>query len=206
MRFKSQKPCTNATNSLVSNMPRSDDRAPRHADLNRQLKLYNENDIPGLLKDVPNPLILILDGVQDPHNLGACLRSAECAGCTFVVITKKNSAPVNETVRKVAVGAAESLPIVQAGNLRNALVKLKTAGVWIAGTSDHKTSQSLYAAKLTGPLAIVMGAEGDGIRHLTAVTCDFLIRIPMLGEVPCLNVSVSTGVCLFEAVRQRGHR
>jgi 23S rRNA (guanosine2251-2'-O)-methyltransferase len=187
-------------------MPRSDDRAPRHADLKRQLKLYNENDIPDLLKDVPNPLILILDGVQDPHNLGACIRSAECAGCAFVIITKKNSAPVNDTVRTVAVGAAESLPIVQAGNLRNALVKLKNAGVWIAGTSDHKTSQSLYAAKLTGPLAIVMGAEGDGIRHLTAVTCDFLIRIPMLGEVPCLNVSVSTGVCLFEAVRQRGHR
>ena len=187
-------------------MPRSDDRAPRHADLNRQLKLYNENDIPVLLKDNPNPLILILDGVQDPHNLGACLRTAECAGCAFVVITKKNSAPVNETVRKVAVGAAESLPIVQAGNLRNALVKLKEGGVWIAGTSDHKTSQSLYAAKLTGPLAIVMGAEGDGIRHLTAETCDFLLRIPMLGEVPCLNVSVSAGICLFEAVRQRGHR
>jgi len=187
-------------------MPRSDDRAPRHADLNRPLKLYNENDIPDLLKDNPNPLILILDGVQDPHNLGACIRSAECAGCAFVIITKKNSAPVNETVRKVAVGAAESLPIVQAGNLRNALVKLKEAGVWIAGTSDHKTSQSLYAAKLTGPLAIVMGAEGDGIRHLTAETCDFLIRIPMLGTVPCLNVSVSAGVCLFEAVRQRGHR
>jgi len=187
-------------------MPRSDDRAPRHADLNRQLKLYSEGDIPSLLKDQPNPLILVLDGVQDPHNLGACIRTAECAGCAFVIITKKNSAPVNDTVRKVAVGAAENLPIVQANNLRNALVKLKEGGVWIAGTSDHKTSQSLYAAKLTGPLAIVMGAEGDGIRHLTAETCDFLLRIPMLGEVPCLNVSVSTGVCLFEAVRQRGHR
>lgn len=187
-------------------MPRSDDRAPRHADLNRQLKLYTESDIPALLENNPNPLILILDGVQDPHNLGACLRTAECAGCAFVIVTKKNSAPVNDTVRKVAVGAAETLPIVQANNLRNALVKLKEGGVWIAGTSDHKTSQSIYAAKLTGPLAIVMGAEGDGIRHLTAETCDFLLRIPMLGEVPCLNVSVSTGVCLFEAVRQRGAR
>ena len=87
-----------------------------------------------------------------------------------------------------------------------ALVKLKDAGVWLAGTSDHKASQSLYAAKLNGPLAIVLGAEGDGIRHLTAETCDFLVRIPMLGQVPCLNVSVSAGVCLFEAVRQRGHR
>jgi 23S rRNA (guanosine2251-2'-O)-methyltransferase len=117
-----------------------------------------------------------------------------------------SSPAVTDTVRKVAVGAAETMPIVQANNLRNALVKLKDAGVWLAGTSDHKASQSLYAAKLTGSLAIVLGAEGDGIRHLTAETCDFLLRIPMLGQVPCLNVSVSAGVCLFEAVRQRGHR
>ena len=187
-------------------MARSNDRPPRHADLLRPLELYDEADIPRLLEKHKDPLILVLDGVQDPHNLGACLRTADCAGCAFVVITKKNSSPVNDTVRKVAVGAAENIPIVQANNLRNALVKLKDSGVWIAGTSDHKTSQSLYTAKLTGPLAIVMGAEGDGIRHLTAETCDFLIRIPMLGAVPCLNVSVSAGVCLFEAVRQRGHR
>lgn len=187
-------------------MARSNDRAPRHADLHRQLQLHDEADIPALLKGKTEPLILVLDGVQDPHNLGACLRTADCAGCAFVVITKKNSSPVNETVRKVAVGGAENLPIVLANNLRNALVKLKEGGVWIAGTSDHKTSQSLYSSKLTGSLAIVMGAEGDGIRHLTAETCDFLIRIPMLGAVPCLNVSVSAGVCLFEAVRQRGQR
>ncbi len=187
-------------------MARSNDRAPRHADLHRPIRKFDEADIPALLKDVKDPLILVLDGVQDPHNLGACIRSADCAGCTFVVITRKNSAPVTDTVRMVAVGAAETMPIVQANNLRNALVKLKDAGVWLAGTSDHKTSQSLYAAKLSGPLAIVLGAEGDGIRHLTAETCDFLLRIPMLGQVPCLNVSVSAGVCLFEAVRQRGHR
>lgn len=187
-------------------MARSNERAPRHADLLKPLKLYDEGDIPALLKDHKDPLILVLDGVQDPHNLGACLRNAECAGCAFVVITKKNSAPVTDTVRKVAVGAAEVMPIVQANNLRNALVKLKAAGVWLAGTSDHKTSESLFEAKLTGPLAIVLGAEGDGIRHLTAETCDFLLRIPMLGQVPCLNVSVSAGVCLFEALRQRGHR
>lgn len=187
-------------------MSRSNDRAPRHADLNRPLRLLDESHIPELLQRQKNPLILVLDGVQDPHNLGACLRTADCAGCAFVIITKKNSAPVNETVRKVAVGAAESIPIVQANNLRNALVKLKDGGVWIAGTSDHKASQSLYSAKLTGPLAIVMGAEGEGMRHLTTETCDFLLRIPMLGSVPCLNVSVSAGVCLFEAVRQRGHR
>jgi 23S rRNA (guanosine2251-2'-O)-methyltransferase len=187
-------------------MARSNERAPRHADLHRALRLLDEGDIPALLKDAKDPLILVLDGIQDPHNLGACLRSAECAGCAFVVITRKNSAPVTDTVRKVAVGAAESLPIVQANNLRNALVKLKDGGVWIAGTSDHKASQSVYQAKLTGALAIVLGAEGDGIRHLTAETCDFLLRIPMLGQVPCLNVSVSAGVCLFEALRQRGHR
>jgi 23S rRNA (guanosine2251-2'-O)-methyltransferase len=187
-------------------MARSNDRAPRHADLNKPLKLYDEGDITALLSEHKNPLILILDGVQDPHNLGACIRTAECAGCAFVIITKKNSAPVNETVRKVAVGAAETLPIVLANNLRNALVKLKDAGVWVAGTSDHKTSQSLFDAKLSGPLAIILGAEGDGIRHLTAETCDFLLRIPMLGAVPCLNVSVSAGVCLFEALRQRGER
>ncbi|MBM3825713.1 MAG: 23S rRNA (guanosine(2251)-2'-O)-methyltransferase RlmB [Verrucomicrobia bacterium] len=187
-------------------MARSNDRAPRHADLSRPLRLLDESSIPSLLEGRKDPLILVLDGVQDPHNLGACLRTAECAGCAFVVITRKNSSPVNDTVRKVAVGAAESLPIVQANNLRNALVKLKAGGVWIAGTSDHNASQSLYAARLSGPLAIVLGAEGDGIRHLTAETCDFLLRIPMLGQVPCLNVSVSAGVCLFEAVRQRGTR
>ena len=181
-------------------------RPNRHADVLKPLKLLDESDIPGLLKDRKDPLVLVLDGIQDPHNLGALLRSADCAGCAFVVITRKNSAPITDTVRRVAVGAAESLPIVQASNLRNALEKLKAGGVWVAGTSDHKASQSLYAAKLTGPLALVVGAEGDGIRHLTAETCDFLLRIPMLGSVPCLNVSVAAGVCLFEAVRQRGHR
>jgi 23S rRNA (guanosine2251-2'-O)-methyltransferase len=131
------------------------------------------------------------------------LRSPDRA---FVVITRRNSAPITETVRRVAVGAAENLPIVLANNLRNALDKLKEAGVWVAGTSDHKASQSLYNAKLTGPLAIVLGAEGDGIRHLTAETCDLLVSIPMLGTVPCLNVSVAAGVCLFEVLRQRGKR
>lgn len=181
-------------------------RENRHSDMSKPIRLLDEGDIPGLLEGRKDPLVLVLDGVQDPHNLGALLRTADCAGCAFVVITRKGSAPVTETVRRVAVGAAESLPIVQANNLRNALTRLKEGGVWIAGTSDHKASQSLYAARLTGPLALVLGAEGDGIRHLTAETCDFLVRIPMLGSVPCLNVSVAAGVCLFEAVRQRGAR
>jgi 23S rRNA (guanosine2251-2'-O)-methyltransferase len=181
-------------------------RENRHTDLSKPMRLLDEGDIPRLLEGRKDPLVLVLDGIQDPHNVGALLRTADCAGCAFVVLTRKNSSPVNETVRRVAVGAAETLPIVQANNLRNALATLKENGVWIAGTSDHKASQSLYAARLTGPLAIVLGAEGDGIRHLTAETCDFLLRIPMLGKVPCLNVSVAAGVCLFEAVRQRGGR
>ena len=181
-------------------------RENRHSDPTKPLKLLDEGDIARLLEGHKDPLILVMDGIQDPHNVGALLRTADCAGCAFVVITRKNSAPVNETVRRVAVGAAESLPIVQANNLRSALRTLKDCGVWIAGTSDHKASQSLHSARLTGPLAIVLGAEGDGIRHLTAETCDFLLRIPMLGSVPCLNVSVAAGVCLFEAVRQRGAR
>lgn len=184
-----------------------DARANRHSgDIDKPIWKFSTDDLPALLEGLDNPLILVLDGLQDPHNLGACLRTANCAGVDFVIITKKNSAPVNETVRRIAVGAAETTRIVQADNLRNALDKLKTLGVWICGTSDHKTSQPLANANLKGPLAIVMGAEGDGIRHLTGTTCDFLVRIPMLGNVPCLNVSVATGVCLFEALRQRGVR
>ncbi len=182
-------------------------RANRHSgDIDKPIWKYSEEDIPALLEGIENPFILVLDGLQDPHNLGACLRTANCAGVDFVIITKKNSAPVNDTVRRIAVGAAESTTLVTANNLRNALEKLKEHGVWICGTSDHKTSQSIYNANLKGPLAIVMGAEGDGIRHLTGATCDFLVRIPMLGSVPCVNVSVATGVCLFEALRQRGVR
>lgn len=181
-------------------------RVNRHTKSLVPLKLFEDADIPELLEGLKDPLVLVLDGIQDPHNLGALLRTADCAGCAFVVITRRNSAPITETVRRVAVGAAENLPIVLANNLRNALDKLKEAGVWVAGTSDHKASQSLYNAKLTGPLAIVLGAEGDGIRHLTAETCDLLVSIPMLGTVPCLNVSVAAGVCLFEVLRQRGKR
>jgi len=181
-------------------------RANRHAKSLEPLRLHEEADIPGLLEGIKDPLVLVLDGIQDPHNLGALLRTADCAGCCLVVVTRRNSAPITDTVRRVAVGAAEKLPIVLANNLRNALDKLKASGVWIAGTSDHKASQSLYNAKLTGPIAVVLGAEGDGIRHLTAETCDLLVRIPMLGTVPCLNVSVAAGVCLFEVVRQRGKR
>ena len=182
-------------------------RANSHYNPDIAILKHEEADIPEMVAALDHDaFVLVLDGVQDPHNLGAILRTADCAGVDFVVITKRRSAPVTETVRRVACGGAESVPIVLANNLRNALDKLKKAGVWIAGTSDHKTSQSIYNTNLKGPLAIVMGAEGDGIRHLTGETCDFLVRIPMLGSVPCLNVSVAAGVCLFEALRQRGVR
>ncbi len=187
--------------------PKIEARANRHSgSLDNPIWKYTEENLDELLEGKDKPLILVLDGLQDPHNLGACLRTANCAGVDFVIITKKNSAPVNDTVRKIACGGAERTPILIAQNLRNTLDKLKERGVWICGTSDHKTSQSLYNANLKGALAIVMGAEGDGIRHLTGMTCDFLIRIPMLGDVPCVNVSVATGICLFEALRQRGVR
>jgi 23S rRNA (guanosine2251-2'-O)-methyltransferase len=178
-------------------------RDNKHTDSQRPLAKYGDDDLEALLQGRPSPFVLVLDGLQDPHNLGACLRTADCAGVDLVIITRKHSAPVNETVKRIACGGAENVPILLANNLRNTLDKLKKLGVWVAGTSDHKTSQSLWQTDLRGPLALVMGAEGEGIRHLTGITCDFLIKIPMFGTVPCLNVSVATGVCLFEALRQR---
>lgn len=150
----------------------------------------------------PNALILVLDGVTDPHNLGACLRSADAAGVTAVVTPKDNAADITAAVRKVACGATESVPLVRVTNLARALDALKEAGVWIYGTADE-ASASLYSCELTGPLALVMGAEGDGLRRLTRERCDFLVNLPMAGSVSSLNVSVATGVCLFEIRRQR---
>jgi 23S rRNA (guanosine2251-2'-O)-methyltransferase len=148
------------------------------------------------------PLVLVLDGVQDPHNLGACLRTAEAAGVHLVVICKDRSAGITPVVRRAASGAAETLPIVQATNLARVLRELKQRGVWLAGTSDAAT-EGLYATDLTGPLALVMGSEGKGIRRLTGDLCDYLVNIPMTGKVESLNVSVATGVCLYEINRQR---
>ncbi len=148
------------------------------------------------------PFLLVLDGVTDPHNLGACLRSAEAA-CVHAVIAPRHGAPgITPVVRKVASGAAERVPYVQVGNLAQTLDALRERGIWLVGTSD-RAPKDLYAQDLTGPLALVMGAEGSGLRRLTAERCDFLVRIPMCGQVASLNVSVATGVCLFEAVRQR---
>jgi 23S rRNA (guanosine2251-2'-O)-methyltransferase len=144
----------------------------------------------------------VLDGIQDPHNLGACLRTAEAAGVNLVVICKDRSAGITPVVRRAASGAAETLNIIQATNLARVLRALKKHGIWLTGTSDE-ASDSLYATDLTGPLALVMGNEGTGLRRLTMELCDYLVSIPMAGQVESLNVSVATGVCLYEISRQR---
>ncbi len=151
--------------------------------------------------DVP-PLLLVLDGVTDPHNLGACLRTADAAGVHAVIIPKDKSATLNSTVRKVACGAAEVVPLVAVTNLARALEKLRQKGLWVVGTAGD-AEQTLYQQDMTGPLIVVMGAEGTGMRRLTREHCDFLVNLPMQGSVSSLNVSVATGVCLFEAQRQR---
>ena len=163
----------------------------------------NENDLIELITNATEPLLLlVLDGVTDPHNLGACLRTAEGAGVDAVIAPKDKSASLTPTARKVSSGAAERLPFVQVTNLARTLDLLKDSGVWITGTSD-KATQTLYDCDFKGSTAIVMGAEGKGVRNLTEKSCDFLISIPMAGSVSSLNVSVATGVVLYEAVRQR---
>jgi len=147
-------------------------------------------------------LLLILDGVTDPHNLGACLRVADGAGADAILVPKDRSAQLNTTVSKVASGAAETMPFVAVTNLARAMRELQEAGVWLIGTADD-SEKTIYDIDFTGPVAIVMGAEGEGMRRLTRETCDELVSIPMLGGVESLNVSVASGVCLYEARRQR---
>ncbi|MGU3810471.1 23S rRNA (guanosine(2251)-2'-O)-methyltransferase RlmB [Vibrio diabolicus] len=165
-------------------------------------KQLNENDIDDILAQHESPLLLVLDGVTDPHNLGACLRNADAAGAAAIIVPKDRSAPMNATVSKVACGAAEVVPLIRVTNLARIMRTLQEKGIWFVGTAGEAT-HDIYQAKLTGPLAIVMGAEGDGMRRLTRETCDDLIKIPMAGSVSSLNVSVASGICLFEAVRQR---
>ncbi|WXL25195.1 23S rRNA (guanosine(2251)-2'-O)-methyltransferase RlmB [Ectopseudomonas mendocina] len=148
------------------------------------------------------PLLLVLDGVTDPHNLGACLRTADAAGVHAVIVPKDKSATLNATVRKVACGAAEVIPLVAVTNLSRTLEKLQQRGLWIVGTAGE-AEQELYQHDMTGPTVLVMGAEGKGMRRLTREHCDYLVKLPMAGSVSSLNVSVATGICLFEAVRQR---
>lgn len=165
-------------------------------------KKYEEADLWDLLDKQPHPFLLVLDGVTDPHNLGACLRSADAAGVHALIVPRDKSVSLNATARKVACGAAETVPFIQVTNLARTLRELKERNVWVVGTAGE-TDDELFDAKLTGPLALVMGAEGSGLRRLTREHCDQLIRIPMAGAVSSLNVSVATGICLFEAVRQR---
>ncbi|MGL4458451.1 MAG: 23S rRNA (guanosine(2251)-2'-O)-methyltransferase RlmB [Plesiomonas shigelloides] len=167
-----------------------------------EAKQYDEHDLGDLLDRVDVPFLLILDGVTDPHNLGACLRSADAAGVHAVIAPRDRSAKLNSIASKVACGAAEHVPLISVTNLARTMRMLQERGVWLVGTAGEAT-HDLYHSKLTGPLAIVMGAEGDGMRRLTREHCDELISIPMAGTVSSLNVSVATGVCLFEAVRQR---
>lgn len=167
------------------------------------MKSHNEKYLDQLLDSLEQPaFLLILDGVTDPHNLGACLRTADAAGVHAVIAPKDKSAPLNATVAKVACGAAEAVPYVQVTNLARTLQKLQQQGIWITGTAGE-AELLVSQADLKGPMALVMGAEGKGMRRLTREHCDQLVKIPMAGEVSSLNVSVATGVCLFEAVRQR---
>lgn len=153
----------------------------------------------------PAPLLLVLDGVQDPHNLGACLRSADAAGVAAVIAPRDRAAGLTPVSRKVAAGAAETVPFIAVVNLARTLRELKDRGLWLVGTDDQ-ADKTLYEADLCGPTVIVMGSEGEGMRRLTRECCDQLVSIPMAGSVESLNVSVATGVVLFEAVRQRRSR
>ncbi len=148
------------------------------------------------------PLLLVLDGVTDPHNLGACLRVADGAGAHAVIAPKDHAAGINATVAKVASGAAETMPYFMVTNLARTLGELKERSIWCVGTSDD-APRTLYQADLKGPVALVLGAEGAGMRQLTRKTCDELVSIPMHGAVESLNVSVASGICLYEALRQR---
>jgi len=149
-----------------------------------------------------SPLLLVLDGITDPHNLGACLRSADAAGVAAVIAPRDKSVGLTPVVRKVACGAAETVPFVQVTNLARTLEALKELGVWLVGAAGDAEKQ-IYDLDLRGAVALVLGAEGGGLRRLTREHCDFLASIPMAGAVSSLNVSVATGICLFEAVRQR---
>ena len=183
-----------------------DSDGQRHQDVLAEFEpanIHSEKELDAVLDALADPrLILVLDGVQDPHNLGACLRTADAAGVGLVILPKDGSAGLTPVARRSAAGAAEVMPILMATNLARVLRRLKEQGVWLAGTSDQ-AKQDIYQASLDGPLALVMGSEGKGMRRLTAELCDFLVRIPMQGAVSSLNVSVATGVCLFEINRQR---
>ncbi len=171
--------------------------------LRRQLPVTGARNLADMLNfsSGEKPIFLVLDGVQDPHNLGACLRTADAAGVRVVILPKDRAVSVNATVSKVAAGAAESVPVIEVTNISRTLSQMQDAGIWIIGTSDN-ADQSLYSVDLDRPIALVLGAEGSGMRENTAKHCDILVNLPMLGVVESLNVSVATGICLFEILRQ----
>ncbi|MGH8080461.1 MAG: 23S rRNA (guanosine(2251)-2'-O)-methyltransferase RlmB [Lysobacter sp.] len=195
---------TNALEGVVGNL-RHQGVVARYA----AAKTWNENELEALIEAAEGKaLVLILDGVQDPHNLGACLRSAAAANATAVIIPKDKSVQVNATVRKTSAGAADSIPVIPVTNLARAMRDLQQLGVWIYGLAGEAEA-SLYSIDLRGNVALALGGEADGLRRLTRENCDQLVKIPMpggnaAGGVESLNVSVASGVTLFEAVRQRG--
>ena len=163
----------------------------------------SESELKSAVENLPETaLFLVLDNVQDPHNFGACLRTADATGVHGVIITKDNATGITPTVCKVASGAAETVPVYQVTNLARTLRWLKGEGLWIMGATGE-TAQTVYTADFTVPMALVVGAEGKGLRRLTKEQCDVLVSVPMLGQVDSLNLSVATGVLLYEAVRQR---
>lgn len=179
------------------------ERRHRHTDFSASAATIDEAELFALLRRLETPpFLLILDQVQDPHNLGACLRTADGAGAHAVVAPKDRSVGLTPVVRTVACGAAEHVPYVQVTNLARFMDELKNEGIWLVGTASE-AEQSLYEADLTGPLGLVMGSEGSGLRRLTREHCDFVVALPLMGSVESLNVSVATGICLYEAVRQR---
>lgn len=163
---------------------------------------WHEDELIEAVGQAPAPLVLLLDGVQDPHNLGACLRVADAAGCHAVIAPKDRAVGLSAAVIKVASGAADSVPYIAVTNLARTLRELKERNIWVVG-ADSSASEDIYSAELPASLAWVLGAEGEGLRRLTRETCDQLVKIPMLGQVESLNVSVASGVVLFESRRRR---
>ena len=177
-------------------------RPPRYSKGPTIIHLENEDDLFDLIERTENPLMLVLDGVQDPHNLGACLRTASGADVTAVLAPVKGSCSITPTVRDVSCGGADDVPFLKIKNIGLLLSKFKDRGIQLVGTSDSGDT-SLYDLNLTSPTAVILGSEGWGIRKVTADRCDHLIQIPMARTVDCLNVSVAAGVILYETVRQR---
>jgi 23S rRNA (guanosine2251-2'-O)-methyltransferase len=177
-------------------------RPPRHSRGPTVIQLEDENDLFDRIEATRNPILLVLEGVQDPHNLGACLRTASGAGVTAVIAPVKGACGITPTVRDISCGGADDVPFLKVKNIGMLLRKFREHEITLVGTSDQG-GESLYDLRLTGPVAFVLGSEGWGLRKITGSVCDHLVSIPMAGTVDCLNVSVSTGVCLYEAVRQR---